>query len=206
MEPLKLRLSQFVSYAFHPLLIPTATIVALLMMPDIYFFTIPGVLKLWYAVIVFVFTVLMPAVGVLFLKKLNAIQSFDMVERSERTVPMIVAGTGYVTMLYLLRVISIPPVFLFILYSATFSLIAGLVLNLFYKVSLHTLGWSALTSMLICISLRIGMPLMPFVIVSILINGLVGYARLKQNAHNEAQVYWGYVVGVGVIVVFSLLV
>ena len=178
------RFSQIISILFHPFIIPTLAIAALILKPGFYFIMLPMAFKIWYIVIGFVFTVLIPATGIFILLKFKAIQSIEMYHRSERTVPLIIAGSGFVALLYLLRSINIPPIFLFIIYSATFSLMAGLIINLAYKISLHTLGWSALTAALISISLKIGMPLLSLILISILINGLVGYARLKENAHN----------------------
>jgi hypothetical protein len=74
-----------------------------------------------------------------------------------------------------------------------------------FKISLHTLGWGALTATLVSISMGIGTPLLPFIFVSILLSGIAGYARLMQNAHNQAQVYWGYVAGVSVVLLITVL-
>lgn len=98
-----------------------------------------------------------------------------------------------------------PPVFLYMLYSATFALLAGLLINMVYKISLHTLGWAAMAASLTSISLRMGVPMLMLITGAWIISGVVGYARLKQNAHNQTQVYLGYVAGVSIIVLITLL-
>jgi hypothetical protein len=107
-------------------------------------------------------------------------------------------------LLFQLKSTNIPPIFLYVLYSATFALIAGLMINLVYKISLHTLGWGAIVATLTGISLRLGIPLLIFIIPAIILSGFAGYARLKENAHNQAQVYLGYVAGVSVIILITL--
>jgi membrane-associated phospholipid phosphatase len=101
---------------------------------------------------------------------------------------------------------NIPSVFLYIVYSATFALLAGLLINMVYKISLHTMGWSALATTLIIISIRMGVSLLLLISLAVILSGLVGYARLKENAHNQAQVYLGYVAGVLIVIGITLLV
>ena len=109
-------------------------------------------------------------------------------------------------LLYVLKTTNIPPVFLYLLYSATFSILVGLLINLVYKISLHTLGWGALAATLISISLRMGFALLLPIVVSVIIAGLVGYARLKQNAHKQAEIYLGYFAGVSVIIFIAYFI
>jgi hypothetical protein len=201
----KIELSQFLSYILHPLLIPTLATSVLLMRPDLYTIIIPDALKIWYLSVVIIFTLVIPVAGVLILLKFNAIQSVELKQRGERTFPLLIACSSFVALLYLLTGTNIPAVFLYVIYSAAFALLAGLFINMAYKISLHTLGWGALVATLIGIALRIGYPLPGLIIASVLLSGIVGYARLKQNTHNEAQVYAGYVVGAGIITFISYL-
>ena len=199
-------LSRILSYTFHPLLIPTLAISTLMLWPNLYSIVLPNMLKIWFISVVFIFTVAIPSIGMFILLKVNAIQSVEMKDRSERTVPLLISCTSFMALLYVLKTTNFPPVFLYVLYSATFALLIGLLINLIYKISLHTLGWGALSATLISISLRIGMSLLLPIVVSVLIAGLVGYARLKQNAHNQAEIYLGYVSGVSVIVFIAYFI
>jgi hypothetical protein len=162
-------------------------------------------MKFWFISVVIVFTLLIPLAGVLILLKFNAVNSLEMSVRNERTLPLIISSTSFMVLLFSLKSTGIPPVFLYILYSATFALLAGLLINLFYKISLHTLGWGAIAAAFTGVSLKLGVPLLAFIIVAVLLSGLAGYARLKQNAHNPAQVYLGYVAGISVIILISFL-
>lgn len=199
-------LSRILSYIFHPLLIPNLAISTLMLWPNLYSIVLPNMLKIWFISVVFIFTVAIPSIGMFILLKVNAIQSVEMKDRSERTVPLLISCTSFMALLYVLKTTNFPPVFLYMLYSATFALLIGLLINLIYKISLHTLGWGALSATLISISLRIGMSLLLPIVVSALIAGLVGYARLKQNAHNQAEIYLGYVAGVSVIVFIAYFI
>ena len=197
-------LSRILSLILHPLIIPTLAISALTLQPDIYTIVLPDTLKLWFISLIFLFTLLIPASSVLILLRFNAIYSIELKQRSERTIPLLIASTSYMGLLYFMKTTSIPPVFLYVLYSATFALLAGLLINLVYKISLHTLGWGAFTATLTAISVRLGIPMLPIVLISIILSGFAGYARLKENAHNQAQVYLGYIAGVCVVILITL--
>jgi hypothetical protein len=196
--------SRILSYILHPLLIPTLATSALLLKPEVYTIVLPIPLITWFLSVVFVFTLVIPVTGMLILLKFNAVTSLEMNVRSERTIPLIIASTSFMVLLFQLKSTNIPPIFLYVLYSATFALIAGLMINLVYKISLHTLGWGAIVATLTGISLRLGIPLLIFIIPAIILSGFAGYARLKENAHNQAQVYLGYVAGVSVIILITL--
>jgi hypothetical protein len=203
--PEKFQLSQFLSIILHPLMIPAIATIALMLRPDLYSIVLPNNMKFWFISVVIVFTLLIPLAGVLILLKFNAVNSIEISSRHERTLPLIISSTSFMVLLFSLKSTGIPPVFLYILYSATFALLAGLLINLFYKISLHTLGWGAIAAALTGVSFKLGVPLLFYIVIAVLLSGLAGYARLKQNAHNPAQVYLGYVAGISVIILISFL-
>lgn len=196
--------SRILSYILHPLLIPTLATSALLLKPEVYTIVLPVSLITWFLSVVFLFTLVIPVTGMLILLKFNAVTSLEMNVRSERTIPLIIASTSFMLLLFQLKSTNVPPIFLYVLYSATFALIAGLMINLVYKISLHTLGWGAIAATLTVISLRLGIPLLIFIIPAVILSGFAGYARLKENAHNQAQVYLGFIAGVIVIILITL--
>ena len=198
-------LSRILSYILHPLLIPTLAISALMLKPGLFPGIFPTILKFWFLAVVFAFTLVIPAISVFILLKFNAIYSIELKDRTERTIPLFITSGSYMALLLFLKATIMPPIFLYILYSATLALLVGFLLNLAFKISLHTLGWGALAATLISISIKTGIPLFPYILISILLSGVAGYARLKQNAHNQAQVYWGYIAGVSVILFISIL-
>jgi len=199
-------LSRILSFILHPLLIPTFIVSVLMIQPGIFAIILPLSLKLWFVSIIFIFTVVIPASSVFILFKFNAINSIELNHRTDRTIPLLIAGISYMALLIFIRPTNIPPVFMYILYSATFSLLTGLLITLFYKISLHTLGWGTLAATLISISIHFGIPLLLLILISILLSGIAGYARLKQNAHNQTQVYLGYVAGICVVMLIFFLV
>ena len=206
MKASNLQFSKLLSYILHPLLIPTLAILALMLRTDLYSIVMPLHLKLWLLSLVIAFTLLIPSASVVILLKLNAVYSVELTHRSERTIPLLVTSASYMALTFLLKPVNIPPVFLYVIYSATIALLAGLLINMVYKLSLHTLGWSAMATTLVSISLRSGIPFPGLISIAVILAGLAGYARLKENAHNQTQVYLGYIAGVSIITVIALLI
>lgn len=202
----RLQVPKVLSYVLHPLFIPTFATLALLNQPGLYSIELGKLLKIWILSVVFIFTIVIPAVGVLLLLKFKAIQSIEMNDREERTVPLLISGASFLALLFSVKSTIIPPVLLYIIFSAATSLLAGLLINLFYKISLHTLGWGSFAAALAGISIRFGIPLLFMIVFSVLLSGIVGYTRLKLKAHNPAQVYLGYVAGILVIAFIMFLI
>ena len=206
MKGSNLQLSKLLSYILHPLLIPTLAIMALMLRTDLYSIVMPLHLKLWLLSLVIAFTLLIPSASVVILLKLNAVYSVELTHRSERTIPLLVTSASYMALTFFMKPLNIPPVFLYVIYSATVALLTGLLINMAIKISLHTLGWGAMATTLVSISLHLGIPLPGLISVTVILAGLAGYARLKENAHNQTQVYLGYIAGVSIITVIALLI
>jgi hypothetical protein len=200
-----LQFSRLLSYLLHPLLIPTIAIIALMQFPDMYIVEMPFGIKAWLVAVVFVFTFVVPVMGIFILYWFRAISSIEVKYRNERSVPLIVTSVSYLVLIYAFRGTAVPSVFMYILYSATFALLTALIINMFYKISLHSLGWAAFTATIVTLSIISGAQFLMFILTSIILSGFAGYARLKQNAHNPTQVYLGYVAGVSVVF-FILLI
>ena len=145
--------------------------------------------------VVFGTTFVLPVIILFILKKFNLIKSLMMEKREERFLPLFIMVLSlYMTSRFFNGVNAL------ILYN--FYLISNLVLcvvvfwiNLYWKISFHGIGWGAFTCMLFIMS-TIASPLyFNYFVSSILISGLVGWARLKLKSHSESQYYVGFTVG-----------
>ena len=95
-----------------------------------------------------------------------------------------------------------------------FYLICNLVLcvivfwvNLYWKISFHGIGWGAFVGMLFIMSTIASNLYLGYFIVSILISGIVGWARLKLKSHSESQIYVGFTVGfVVLLLIYNVIV
>jgi hypothetical protein len=190
------RLSYYLSYILHPVVIPTLATVALWKMPEAGVFSLPLKMKLWFTLTVFFYSFALPASVIFLLSRFKIIDSMQLGNRKQRVLPLLIASISYFFMVYSLKTLPVPPALLMVLYLASLTLIAGLLINLFFKISLHTLGWGSFIASLAGINIRSGIDLLWLIIVTILMAGLAGYARLKQDAHSPTELYLGYLSGI----------
>lgn len=194
-----------VSYILHPLLVPTYIIAFLLNMNVFLAFMIPFNVRLMIIGMLFTITFAMPAMVIYMMHRRGIISSLQMEIRSERFYPLLLTaifwGLGY----NLISRTGLPTVYYQYLLGGVAAIVIAMIINYFWKISLHMLGMGGLTGVFLGFALRIGIDIFPFLAFLILISGLVGYARLKVNSHNPPQVYAGYIVGVVLMIVVYMI-
>jgi hypothetical protein len=200
------RLARILSYLLHPLLLPSYATLLMFNLPLFLTYTLSLEAKAWLIIMVFGFTFLVPVTVIVTLYYLKLIDGLELEKPGERTLPLLLTAICYYALLYLLRKSGLPDYFLYFIYGALFILLVGMMVNLAYKISLHTLAWGAAVASLVGISVKTGIDIPLIIMVSVLIAGLVGYARLKLNAHDPAQVYLGFITGAGVILLLTIFV
>lgn len=120
-------------------------------------------------------------------------------KRDERTFPLIITAIFYFLAFHLIRQLQIHDIFNRMFLGSAILVIFGLIINLRWKISAHMIGIGGLLGGLVGISQIVLTDVAMLVIITTLLCGLVGYARLKLNAHTQAQVYAGFLLGFGVM-------
>jgi hypothetical protein len=189
------RLARIISYIFHPLLIPTYSFLLLLNMKAYFSMIIPGSAKWLIISLIFITTFLFPSLFVLFFYRRKLISSVQMESKEDRTLPYVVTVIFFYVTYYLLKRLQISPIFYYYMAGATFLVISTLIINLFWKISGHMVSVGALLGAVIALSIILGINLTPALLITILLSGLVGSARLKVGSHNPPQIYTGFFLG-----------
>jgi len=198
--------SKFVSYVFHPLLMPTYTLV-LIFNINMYFSSIlPFYAKLLLIIMVLSSTVFIPVIIFSVLKKKKIINSFQMESREERVYPYLVISIIYFLIYLLIKKTNIPDIYSFFLICSTALSLLLLMINFKYKISAHTAGMGGVCGLFIGLSNRLDLDLSLLIIILIAFSGLVAFSRLKLNAHKSSEVYSGFLAGVAVFLLFTLLI
>ena len=192
---MEIRIAKIISYLFHPLLMPTYGF-ALLFYTNNYIstFTAPEV-KLVILGITFVFTFLLPAFNVLILLKTGRIKSLEMETNSERLLPYISTTLYYFALFYLFFNAGFPSVFKVVVLGAAICLLLTLLINLKWKISAHAIGIGGTAGVILGIIYRLRLDLELLFMFTLFLAGIIGFARLKLNAHSPAQVYTGFLLG-----------
>lgn len=119
-----------------------------------------------------------------------------MENREERRWPLLLAIGWYYLLFRLFDVLHIHYVVIQLLLGAMLILLLSAIVSNFWKISLHMLGIGGVLGAFLAIHTLFGGNI--FLIITLLFcAGLVGFARVNENAHSLKQVYLGFVVGVG---------
>jgi len=193
------KIARVLSYLLHPLLIPTYILALLLNIRSFMAMSLPMAFQLTLIGVVVLTTILMPLFLCWLLLRIGILSSIYMNTREERTYPLLAISVFYYLTYFILRGIHISSIFSFYMLGATLLAVMALLLNFSRKISLHTIAAGSTTGLFLGLSLRFGVDLNMEILSSILIAGLIGYARLKSNSHQPAEVYSGFLMGVVVI-------
>lgn len=141
-------------------------------------------------------TFFFPAVIVLIMAGLRFVKGVNLRDRQDRIIPYIAAMMCYIWTFYVYYQSGFNRIITFILLGSCISIVLAFLINvLLMKVSMHTTGAGGLIAMmLILIPVSHNNPLLIF-LLSILIAGAIGSARLVLHAHSNREVYYGYLTG-----------
>jgi hypothetical protein len=188
--------AKIISYIFHPLLLPTFGLFLIFHLNDGGLWVPRPQMQWILLVFTFSLTGLLPLLTALFLYQSKQISSLEMQTKEERKLPYMALAVFYSCESYLLMRLEVPALVQEFIFGATILVISALIINMFWKISAHMLGIGGLTGLMIAISSRLQIDIHLILVALFLIAGLVAFSRLKLDAHNPAQVYTGFLLGV----------
>jgi len=189
------KLANIISYIFHPMFMLTYLMAYFLFTNNYFSFFVSPIKKLFLMSAVVVFSVILPLLNMVLLKKLGYIKSMQAKQSNERFMPYVSTITLYVGLIYILHDLSIPYFFKQLILVSLMVIAFDFIINFFTKISAHA---SAIGGCLgvICFYQYVSTSgdITP-ICACILIAGLIGFARLYLNEHSPKQVYAGFTVG-----------
>ena len=190
------RLARIISYLFHPLLMPTYGIFLIFQLNTYITYQYTDDVRRFFYLLIFTFTFLAPVLVTIYLYRDNQITSLHIPNRKERWLPFLLTMLFYIFTYFLLKETKAPELFDTMLFGAALSIMISLIITFFWKISIHTVGIGGLTGIIYSTSSFLAPDQSYFFIGLVLMAGLVGFSRIKLEAHNLQQVAAGYVLGV----------
>jgi hypothetical protein len=196
--------AKIISIVFHPLLMPVYGMAIIFSAPTLLGY-LPFNVKKLLLLIMLVNNILLPLSFLPFFIHRNIITSWAITERKERNIPLIITTILYSITSFIIFRLPIP-LFLksFIFATAVLSLMITLI-NLWWKISLHSVGAGALIGLVLMLSLKMLAPLDLYLISAIIAGGLILSSRLKLNLHSPQQVWVGLFAGFFGLIAFMML-
>jgi hypothetical protein len=187
-------LAKIISMVFHPLLMPLYGMIIIFSAPTLLGY-LPFNLKKLLILIMLVNNVLLPLSLFPFFIHRNIISSWTLSERKERNIPLVIITLLYCVTSYIVFKFPIPLFLKSFIYSAAFLSVIVTIINLWWKISLHSVGAGALIGLVLSFSFKMLTPLEWYLVTSVIIGGFVLASRLKLNLHSPMQVWTGLVTG-----------
>lgn len=195
------RIAKIISSVFSPLFIPTIGVLLLLNIDTFINYVVPPRAKNLITIIVFINTAIAPLLAIFLMKRVGFVNDLLLNKRNERALPMIAGVFLYFFTYYVLKQSGLPSLLYFYFLGATSLIIISLFITLKWKISLHMVSMGGLTGLLLVASLLFKTDIVWLIASVILISGLVGSSRLILNLHTQGQVFAGYILGVGVMLI-----
>ena len=193
------KFANYISWILHPLLMPTYAMLLILSQDNFFVLVLPQKLKLILAGLVLANTVFLPLIFIWMMHKRGIISSYKMNERTERSLPFATTALFYFATWYMMSNLGLPGIYYLFILGGCSLIIISLIINLFWKISIHMVGIGGLTGGFIGLHYQMLTDSGMLILILVFLSGLVGFSRLKLNTHNEPQVYVGFVTGVAVM-------
>ncbi len=188
------KLARFLSLLFHPLLITTYFFILALHLPFHFSMIIPTQSKWMIIGLVFITTFAVPALLIsIFSFGVKKLVKPD--EREERYLPFAIAIIFNFLAYYLLNQVQLSPIFNIFNLGATSLLVLCLLITLAWKISIYMAGAGAFFGALLGFAVTLDINLVLILLLTILISGVIGFARILSKKHTPAQIYAGFLLG-----------
>ena len=199
-----MKLTQLISILLHPMFMPILALhLTLLTLPSLAF-TLSQNLLLIYGILIFS-TMVLPLISIFWLMQKGKVSSLEMSNHKERSLPLFKTAIWMSFGYYLLqKLLFYTPILKAELLGAILIILLAAIISKFWKISLHLLGIGGVVGVFIALQIMHG-DFLYLLLLFILLSGLLGVARIKQKAHNYAQVYAGFLVGLSVELITLLV-
>jgi hypothetical protein len=197
------KIAKIITWVFNPLIMPTLGIL-LMLYSDSYLALMPFEGKRLVLIMVFACTFLIPMSFIPVLYYMKLISSFEM-ELTERVLPLFATAIVYFLTFFFLRKLPIPFINAFMLATAGCVLLNAII-SLFWKISSHLIGIGGVVGLVATLYIKFQADVFLFLVGTVIVAGLLGFARLQLQKHTPAQIYIGFFMGFVLVSGFLLFV
>ena len=189
------KLAQFLSIILHPVLMPSYALLLIFSQSTYFSYTVSPEAKFALFSIIVLNTLLLPVIISYILVKRGWIKSLEMQKREERLMPFITNLVLLLLAAFMIYKLKLPRVFFLLTLGAAAAVSIAIIVNIKWKISIHMIGIGGIVGMLFGMSTFLLADLRIPILISILVAGILGTARLSLNAHHPLEIYAGFLVG-----------
>ncbi|MDO9262003.1 MAG: hypothetical protein Q7U08_08695 [Flavobacteriaceae bacterium] len=185
---------KLISYLFHPVFLPFYGAV-------LYFNVFPHTENPYQVqqILIYIFlgTVLLPILFLSMLKYFKLIQNFQIPSINERRLPLLFfLLISFLTSKFLSTYRMLPDLTIMFIGITFIALIAYVLISFRFKISLHAISIGGVIGVILALSKLYNMNLILLISLLFMLSGIILTARLSLKAHNNLEVYLGFLMGI----------
>ena len=187
----------FLSWIFHPLLIPLYVTIFLSYIHPYAFVALSERGKIFKLIFVFVNTALFPGIAVFLMWRLKFTQSIFLRTQKERIIPYAAAMIFYFWTWYVSRSLQdSEKVFTGFLLGSFLTVIAAWMANIYFKISMHAMAIGGMAFFILWVSFSGDGTSGLYPSIILLIAGMVCTSRMIVSDHRPVEIYAGLLIGI----------
>lgn len=180
---------------FHPVFVNLLSFWLLFQICPPLAFGIPPKLQQFMLLFVFASTGIIPIIMVGVLRITGRVKSFMLHSKEERNTPYLLTTLLYFFCFYNFYKLNINGIILNYLLACTIIVLMVMLINRFYKISIHMASMGALTGLIVAMGAYNTADIRHIAIAAFVLSGLVGSARAFAQAHTLWQLFLGFAGG-----------
>lgn len=197
------KLSQIVSIILQPMLMPLYSVALLFLYTNFYQIYHGQVTAFILPVALLSFII--PVAFIVILKNMKFIKDYNLSFQSDRTLPFFIFIVANISLIYFFYQARLPYWFLGLIATPGLIALFGMIVNFFWKISIHMLGIGGLIGGVFSICFNVGANPIGLFMILFILAGLLGVSRLYLKRNTASQVYVGFILGL-VLGFFSVLI
>lgn len=188
--------ASFLSYVFHPIFVPLYAIAFLVYIHPSYFTGFSARAKFYTIVISAYNLIFYPLLSIVLLKAVGFIDSVFLRTRKDRIIPYMACGIFFFWAYTVFKKQEMyPPIMASFILGVFLAASAGLIANIYYKISMHAIGMGGWLGVFWVVALSNTMLMTWPLALVLLCTGIVCTARLLITNHTEKDIYSGLIIG-----------
>lgn len=196
--------AQVISILFHPLIMPTLGLLVILNSGS-YLSLLDPAAKRAVLFVMALGTLIFPLIMLPVLYYRNLLARAEPATGAERLIPWLIILILYIiTFVYFVRLPLSRVIHAYIL-SVVIIFFAGILIHLKFRICFHAAALGGMVGLIIALIFLYESPLQGILMLALMACGLAGSARLAMGVQRSVEVYAGYVLGFGGVLITLLV-
>lgn len=184
-----------ISGLFHPVFVNLFGLLAIVFLSPYLSLGLTPNAKFFYIAFMFVTAGVLPILAVLVMRLLGKVQSVLLDVQDERNIPYLITASVYLFDYYFLSRMHTPSLLRAYILACACIVVAVVIINHFYKISVHGASLGALVAILLTLAQAPLFDLRYTLLLTFIFSGITLSARLFLHAHTFGQVISGWALG-----------